>query len=299
VLILIGAFVGGLIVFHLLEHLAPIHPSPHGVGRKGYFADFTSAIVNGPVLSAITKLCAFWCVTLVPTWSQAMTAWPWALQFALFFVANDFGRYWLHRWYHEYEWLWRIHRVHHTISEMDSLSVIRIHILEAVVKNFALFVPFQVLGIGETVIVAYSAIDIVKGFWHHANLKTYIGPLNYVLNSAELHWWHHSVESKGHRANYGSILSIWDWLFHTVYWPEGEWPAEIGIRGLEDFPLDYAGQFTSIAYDDATLAERLRDAATSAEELGESLPVPIASRGSKRRRREEHPSRDRQGALSA
>lgn len=253
--VLFSLFIGGVVVFHVLERFAPIQDRSAG-RRHGYLADLTSALVNGPVLSALTKLCAYSGVVLLPQWSDALTAWPWALQFAVLFPANDFGRYWLHRWYHEYDCLWRVHRVLHTVTQMDCLSVIRIHIFEAVVKNFLLIVPFQVLGIEGSVIVAYTGIDIVNGFRRHANLRTYIGPLNHLLNSAELHWWHHSVEAKGHRSNYGSILSVWDWLYGTAYWPKGEWPEEIGISGMENFPLDYAGQFASVLYDDGAIGKR-------------------------------------------
>ena len=93
--------------------------------RRAYFADVTSAVVNGPVMSATTKIAAYWLVTLVPAWHRAFGAWPWVCQFLLFFLCNDFGRYWLHRAYHASDFLWRLHRVHHATIDMDALSVIR------------------------------------------------------------------------------------------------------------------------------------------------------------------------------
>lgn len=258
-LILFVAVFGGVIVFHLLEPLAPIMTGYRtGPKRRGYNTDWTSALVNGPFLSALTQISGFWLATMIPSYSQLMTPWPWLVQFAVLFLVNDFGRYWLHRWYHDFDFLWRIHRVHHAVVEMDCLSVIRFHVLEGIVKNFLLFVPFQALGIEEHVIPIFSAIDILKGYWHHANLKTYIGPLNYVLNSAEQHWWHHSTEQRGQRSNYGSVLSVWDWLFKTAYWPRGQWPEKIGVGGLENFPDTYLEQMTSIRFDDDRLYEVLQ-----------------------------------------
>jgi sterol desaturase/sphingolipid hydroxylase (fatty acid hydroxylase superfamily) len=250
-LILVCVFAVGIVVFHLLEQVAPIRSEyKSGVTRRGYFADVTSTIINGPVLSALTKIGAVYLVTCIPMQTKVMGEWAWAAQFALFFFVNDFARYWLHRLYHANEFLWRVHRVHHTIVQMDAMSVFRIHILEAVIKNCVIFLPFQLLGINETVIIVYSSWDILKGFWHHANLRTHVGKFNLFFNSAELHWWHHSTEERGQRSNYGSILSIWDRLFHTFYWPKGQWPGAIGVDGLADFPDDYLGQFSSIRYDD-------------------------------------------------
>lgn len=249
--ILISVFFGGLIVFHLLEPLAPVRRDfiPFKM-RRGYIADMTAALVDGPVLSAVTKIACFWAVVHTPQIVHILGDWPWLAQFGLFFLANDLARYWLHRWYHEVEWLWRIHRVHHTAIEMDALSLFRMHILEAIIKNGVNILPFQLLGIDESVIIVYSSMDILKGFWHHANLRTYIGPFNYFFNSAELHWWHHAADGPGQHRNYGSILSIWDWLFGTAFWPRGEWPEKVGVNGLDNFPNTYYGQLATVAMSD-------------------------------------------------
>lgn len=236
------------VIFHQLERRAPIIPSySTGYPRRGYVADVIWTAVNGPGLSQLEKVAYTYLITIVPTWHDAMGHWSFWSQFLVVFMVNDFGRYWLHRWYHEFNMLWRVHRVHHTVVHMDAMSVFRHHVLEAVVKNGLLFLPFRLLGVDGEVFILYSAIDIVKGFWHHANLRTYIGRLNYVFNSPELHWWHHSVESKGMMANYGSVLSIWDLMFGTFYYPK-VWPDKIGVTGLENFPEDFVGQLTSVRF---------------------------------------------------
>jgi sterol desaturase/sphingolipid hydroxylase (fatty acid hydroxylase superfamily) len=259
--ILFCVWFGALFVFHQLERRLPIHSNYQtGYPRRGYIADIISTIVNGPGLSSLERIVFAWLVTRLPASIEVMTPWPWIAQFAVFLLVNDFGRYWLHRWYHEFHVLWRVHRVHHTIVHMDALSVFRHHVFEAFVKNGLLFLPFRLLGVDDSVIIAYSAIDVVKGFWHHANLRTYIGPLNYVLNSPELHWWHHAREGRGQNSNFGSILSIWDLLFGTFYWPR-EWPKEIGVDGMDAFPDSYLGQLTSIRFDDEEARSRYGAAA--------------------------------------
>jgi sterol desaturase/sphingolipid hydroxylase (fatty acid hydroxylase superfamily) len=256
-LILIGVFLAGLLVFHALERRAPIKTDYRtGLPRRGYLADVTASLVDGPVLSSISKIIACGLIIISPRCYNAIGGWPWWLQFGVFFLVNDFGRYWLHRWYHEFNSLWRIHRVHHTVLEMDALSSSRVHLLEGVFKYALLVLPFHLVGIERSVVLVYSTIDILKGFWHHANLRTCIGPLNYLFNSAELHWWHHSTEARGQRANYGSILSIWDLIFGTFYWPRGQWPATIGVENMERFPDTYLGQLASVRFDDTEAARR-------------------------------------------
>lgn len=284
--VLLPTFVIGLIVFHSLERvLPPIHGGYRtGPLRRGYLTDLLCALINGPGLSALTKLVAYSILFFVPVWHDTLSHWSWGAQFALFFVVDDFCRYWLHRWYHRSEWLWRIHRVHHAVTEMDSVSLLRVHVLEGAVKNFLIALPFQVLGLDHSVIVAYLAIDLIKGYWHHANFKTYIGPLNYLIVSAELHWWHHSIERPGNHSNFGSKIALWDWLFGTAYWPRGKWPERIGVKEMEDFTHDYVRQFCSIWFDDRSLIERIRRRVAAEKRAGESsVPAPAATGDAARR----------------
>jgi sterol desaturase/sphingolipid hydroxylase (fatty acid hydroxylase superfamily) len=139
--------------------------------------------------------------------------------------------------------MWRIHRVHHSPVQMDALSASRVHVFEGAIKYGLLVLPFRFLGVAESVMLTYTIIDMFKAFWHHANLRTHIGPLNHVLNSAELHWWHHAMEGPGQHSNYGSVLSIWDRLFGTFHWPRGQWPERIGVEGCERFPRTYREMF--------------------------------------------------------
>ncbi len=261
-LILIGVFFAGLIVFHTLEHKTahPIDSSyVTGIHRRGYWADFTASIANGPALSALTKIGAIHLIMMLPNQPRWLSSWHWTAQFALFLLVNDFGRYWLHRWYHVSNFLWRFHRVHHTAVEMDSLSTFRVHFFEAVIKYGLIILPFHVLGIAKSALILYSSIDILKGFWHHANFQTYIGKFNYWLNSAELHWWHHSTEQRGQRSNYGSLFSIWDRMFGTFYYNKGNWPETIGVDGMAGFPDTYLEQFVSMRLDDQTLQHRFQE----------------------------------------
>lgn len=278
--ILITVFFVSITIFHLLEPLAPVTRAyKAGVTRRGYLADCIAVAVNGPGLSALEKVAFTWLITRIPadTIPQLQAVFganPWWLQFLLFFLVNDFLRYWLHRWYHESNLLWRVHRVHHTVVEMDAMSVFRHHVLEAVIKNGLIFLPLRLLGVEASVIIAYSCFDVVKGFWHHANLRCRIGPLNYVLNSPELHWWHHETNPRGQYSNYGSVLSIWDVLFGTFYYRPGEWPEEIGVTGMEHFPDGYLGQFASIRFDDETLVRRLAEHAAGEAPPADTLPPP-------------------------
>lgn len=277
---LVQLFVVSCVAFHLLERLGTPVIADQGPGpfHRGWFADLTGAVVDGPVVASLAELAGLTMVLMVPALDPGgrLARWPRAAQFAAVFLANDFGRYWLHRWYHRSDFLWRFHRVHHTARQMSVLTNFRLHLLEAIPKYALLVLPFRILGADVWVLVAYSSLDLVKGFWQHANLRTHIGRANWVLNSPELHWWHHSPDPRGHRANYGSTLSIWDRLFGTFYWPRGRWPEQIGIRGMDVFPDDYLGRFASMLRTD----EEIRRASAAGAQTARPEPVgEEASRG--------------------
>ncbi|MHC5109204.1 MAG: sterol desaturase family protein [Planctomycetota bacterium] len=274
-LILIGVFLVGLVVFHFLERLAPIHAqASSGPRRSGYLADITASIVNGPVTSSLAKIGAIYLVLWMPQLdTPGMSTWAWGWQFAVFLLVNDFARYWLHRLYHYSDFLWRFHRVHHTATEMDALTAFRVHLGETIIKYGVIVLPFYLLHVDRSVIIIYGSIDVLKGFWHHANLRTSIGWLNYVLNSAELHWWHHSTKPKEMNSNLGSIFSVWDLLFGTFYYKRGQWPEKIGVDGMEHFPDTYHGLLASAKLTDDEAVARYAAEANRQSTPAASGPV--------------------------
>lgn len=59
-----------------------------------------------------------------------------------------------------------------------------------------------------------------------------------------MHVWHHDVEVHGRGGqNFGQVLSVWDWIFGTVYWPDDEEsPAQLGFEGMETYPTGVPGR---------------------------------------------------------
>jgi len=59
----------------------------------------------------------------------------------------------------------------------------------------------------------------------HANLYLPLGKLLYLLNSPQMHLWHHAKtfpESHPRGFNFGITLSVWDFIFKTNYWPDND-----------------------------------------------------------------------------
>jgi len=78
------------------------------------------------------------------------------------------------------------------------------------------------------------------GMFIHANVKVNMGKLKYLINSPQLHLWHHANYQEVFHANFATKLSVWDYLFGTVYDPghtPGNKPENWGL--YYDYPKDY------------------------------------------------------------
>ena len=174
-----------------------------------------------------------------------VSGWPvWAQLLALF-VLRDFVQYWIHRLLHAVPALWRVHQVHHSVEQMGFAAHMRFHPLETVIYRSIEFFPLALMGFGITEFFAVHMIALTIGHLNHANFHLPLGPLRYLLNSPQMHLWHHASELAPGGANYGISLSVWDWLFGTVHWPADEPDLELGFERVEAYPHGFFGHLAA------------------------------------------------------
>ncbi len=167
--------------------------------------------------------------------------WPVAAQAALLLAAADFPRYWLHRAFHRFSWMWRLHAVHHSPLRLYWLNVGRFHPIEKAMQYAADTLPFALLGVAPEVLAVYFVFYAVNGFFQHSNCEVRLGPLNYLVSGPELHRWHHSMLPEESDRNFGNNLIVWDVLFGTRFLPQGR---EVGALGLRNraYPPGFLAQ---------------------------------------------------------
>jgi ornithine lipid hydroxylase len=172
--------------------------------------------------------------------------WPLALQLVVALVIVELPQYWLHRWQHEHDALWRFHAVHHSAPRLYWLNAARFHPIDLGLLYAVGYVPLVILGCPEAVIMLFALFDAVFGMLQHSNIDVRLGPLNWIFSMAEPHRWHHSRTLQEANTNYGSNLIIWDLLFGTFFLPrERQPPANIGIANMPAFPTGYLAQLAS------------------------------------------------------
>ena len=144
-------------------------------------------------------------------------------------LLGDLIGYATHRWFHGRR-MWRFHAVHHSPTEVDWLSSVRLHPVNDVLSKIAQAVPIVLLGYSPTIVAAYVPFLTFWAIVLHANVRWDLGPLRYVIASPAFHRWHHAREADGDGRNFAGLFPFIDALFGTLHLPRAQ-PAAFGIAG--------------------------------------------------------------------
>jgi len=236
-------------IFVPLERLFALHPAKIfrkqiGVDLGWYFINglFSATLISVPLALLTQSL-----HRLDPAgYYSAVAAWPFWLKLVLMLVVNDVGAYWGHRALHAYPRLWRFHAIHHSAEHLDWLVNTRAHPFDIVFMRLAGLAPIYLLGLAKTsgshIDPAVALVAILATLWNffiHANIRTRLGPFEWLISSPAFHHWHHSNDE--HRdQNFAFVFPLIDRIFGTAWLPK-HWPDGYGIDAK--VPSTLAGQF--------------------------------------------------------
>ena len=157
-----------------------------------------------------------------------------AIQYVTYFLSLDFAGYWIHYWCHMVPMLWNFHKPHHTAETLTPWTLFRQHPIEFFFLNTvpALFAGLMlglvlygtgtkihagtVAAIGLQTYVAFFVVD----FLSHVHIPISYGWLNRIVLAPVMHNLHHSLEPQHRDKNIGVLLTVWDWMFRTLYLPK-------------------------------------------------------------------------------
>ena len=167
------------------------------------------------------------------------------------FIADDFTKYFLHRWMHRWPVLWAFHKVHHSAETMTPITVYRVHPAEGILYGLrsavaqGIVISTFIFAFGNIVdLYTIVGVNILVFFFHMAgsNLRHshisigYWKFLEHVFISPAQHQLHHSVADEHHDKNFGAALAIWDWLFGSLHLSEAEKDITYGLGLTESGP---------------------------------------------------------------
>lgn len=241
-----------LVVF-VLEILFPWRKN-QPIIRKGFWQDlfylfFNFFLLNLIVLIALSNVTehifidflAVFNINLNSLQLIELNQFPKIISLSLFFIITDFIQWLTHQMLHKFPLLWKIHQVHHSVTQMGFAAHFRYHFLEPVIYKSILYIPIALIGgftVNDVFIVHFITITI--GHLNHANLGFDYGFLKYVINNPKMHIWHHSkILPNKNGINFGISLSLWDYIFKTNYIPKNGRDIELGFENVENYPSSF------------------------------------------------------------
>ncbi len=168
--------------------------------------------------------------------------WPFWTTLVIGVLVLDCLIYWQHRLFHQVPILWRLHRVHHTDTELDTSSAVRFHPIEIGLSLIIKASVIWLLGIPLEVVLLFDILLNASAMFNHTNVRlpnSLEVAVKKFLVTPDMHRIHHSRISQEANSNYGFCLSIWDRLFasYTQQAKGGDGAINIGLPDTKTYEV--------------------------------------------------------------
>jgi sterol desaturase/sphingolipid hydroxylase (fatty acid hydroxylase superfamily) len=172
-------------------------------------------------------------ITLLPSNADSLSTTSVWLAFPILFFANELMHYWLHRKAHEWRWLWKIHRTHHSAQDLNTGVLYRYNIFWVLLLPHTWTGTAAVyLGLGLPFLAAVLTTYFINvlthtsyrwDLWLRENFPM-TEPLwkiiEQIITLPDAHHAHHAYGKSAHpNGNYAISLFIFDTLFGTAKIP--------------------------------------------------------------------------------
>jgi sterol desaturase/sphingolipid hydroxylase (fatty acid hydroxylase superfamily) len=170
----------------------------------------------------------------------------------IIFVVAEFSDFLTHYVAHTTPVLWELHKVHHSALFLNPLTSKRGHPLEFVIVRatsgilcgipVGIFAFMFGFGLMDMLFISGCAgklgtiatFDALK----HSHFPMSLGWFDRIFISPHMHQVHHSSHGHHWDKNFGTNLSIWDWIFGTAYRPSKDEDIRYGLGTVEEHDYD-------------------------------------------------------------
>ena len=146
----------------------------------------------------------------------------------------DLADYWLHRMDHKIPLLWRQHRVHHSDTQMDVSTALRVFPTDLIYFVGGECIIALIFGLDMLSMSIFLFLLLIFMFLHHTSLTYPLwvdSMLGWLVVMPNYHKVHHEQDQHYTDSNYGTLFIIWDRIFGTF---KKKSVAEINY-GLKEF----------------------------------------------------------------
>jgi len=236
----LGGFIGLLVLFAVLETLAPRRQRRHSRLLRwpnNLAISGLSQLLSRIFLPLSATVLAVYCADQDWGLLNILNA-PYWLEFAIALLLLDLAIYWQHRLFHLIPLLWRLHRVHHSDGDFDVSTGIRFHPLSIVLSSALKLVMVLLIGPAAPAVLVFELLLNGSSLFNHSNVRLprrVERNLRALLVTPDMHRVHHSNNSDEMNSNFGFNLFCWDRLFDSYRAEPAGGHRQMGI-GLREFP---------------------------------------------------------------
>jgi sterol desaturase/sphingolipid hydroxylase (fatty acid hydroxylase superfamily) len=144
------------------------------------------------------------------------------LSFTLSLLFLDVVQYGWHYLSHRVPLLWRLHRLHHSDTQVDTLTTWLHHPMEVASGFFIVILAAVMFDVPTVALLSYSAIFGVHAAFTHMNheLPDKVDRvLKWFFVTPNFHRLHHSLDLKPGNSNFSAVFVFPDYIFNTFFRP--------------------------------------------------------------------------------
>ncbi|AKG22797.1 sterol desaturase family protein [Calothrix sp. 336/3] len=197
-----------------------------------WFLDTVGLLFQGIIIPVLQYTIVFkFYQYFLPHYQGSLNCHP-LVGFCLSFICVDYLYYWNHRLLHS-SWLWKLHQVHHTVTDMDVFGTSRNTLWTSFLIIYLWIHPlFIYLLDNPTGYIFGASLTSALDLWRHSVFSPsgeswLFRCLSPWLILPQDHGWHHAASDI--QVNFGGNWKIWDRL-HQTYWKSSAVPEKLGIE---------------------------------------------------------------------
>lgn len=232
---------GAFGLFMLWEMLAPRRKEAGGIAWR-WGNNFSLGLVSWYLTAMGNTLLVLW----IADWTDqrdlgllpALGLGP-VPEFVILLASTQLLSYWVHVAFHRVPWLWPLHAVHHSDTEVDVSTSYRHHPLEPLLTLPVSAPLVFMLGVSLEAVAIYRLFAVAATVFSHGNVRIPEGLERYlrlVVLTPDFHRVHHSSDARYTNSNYGSLVPWFDYLFGSArHRPYSEHETmELGLEYLRE-----------------------------------------------------------------
>jgi sterol desaturase/sphingolipid hydroxylase (fatty acid hydroxylase superfamily) len=236
----VAALVALLALLMWLEYRKPRRQQSESLHRR--WRNIALGVLSSLLMHALLPITAVAMAVWVSQQNMGILNWislPLWFEFMVVLIAFDFAIYWQHRWAHQFSWLWRLHRVHHSDTAFDTTLGLRFHPGEIILSMIYKLMLVIALGASPLAVAAYELVLAAFSLMTHANIQLSSRTdaiVRRLFVTPDWHRVHHSTDMAETNSNYGNMLSCWDhWFGSAIAQPKVDHSVmPIGLQQFRD-----------------------------------------------------------------